>query len=61
VRVDGRPVGTTPLTATLTPGTRQVEWRLAGHLPERRAIEVVADQALAVPPARLRRAPGPSR
>ncbi len=58
VRVDGQPVGTTPLTATLTSGTRQVEWRLAGYLPERRAIEVVADQALAVPPARLRRAPG---
>lgn len=58
VRVDGHAVGTTPLSATLTSGTRQVEWRLAGYLPERRAIEVVADQALAVPPARLRRAPG---
>ena len=58
VRVDGHALGTTPLTAPLTSGTRQVEFVLAGYLPERRSIEVVAEQALTVPPARLRRAPG---
>jgi len=54
VFVDGRAVGQTPLTASISAGRRRVEFRLEEHDPVSRAITVVAGEALTVPAATLR-------
>lgn len=58
VRVDGRAVGTTPLTVDLSSGRREVTWALAGYRPASRAIEVVANEPQQVPLVRLAVAAG---
>ncbi len=58
VLVDGEPVGTTPLEAELTAGTREVEVRLRGYNAWRNRINVVAAEPQNVPPIRLTQADG---
>ncbi len=58
VRVDGRMVGTTPLTAEVGAGDRSVEIVKAGYRPHRTRIEVVADQAQRLPRVALAPADG---
>jgi formylglycine-generating enzyme required for sulfatase activity len=58
VRVDGRMVGTTPLTAEVGAGDRSVEIVKAGYRPHRARIQVVADQAQRVPRVALAPADG---
>ena len=53
VRVDGRALGVTPLTAKVSAGRRSVELRLSGFKPVDRAIEVVAGEPLTVPSVAL--------
>jgi len=53
VRIDGEPLGRTPLTLDVGEGAHRVEWRLAGYKPRARGIEVVAGKSLTVPTARL--------
>jgi len=58
VRVDGAAIGTTPLTADLTSGTRRVAVALSGYRPASRTIVVVAERPLVVPSFRLEPLPG---
>ena len=53
VKVDGRPVGTTPLTADLGAGPHEVEVSMNGRETRRRRIRVEANRPLAVPPFTL--------
>jgi formylglycine-generating enzyme required for sulfatase activity len=58
VRVDGREVGVTPLTAEVGAGNRAVEIVKAGYRPHRTILQVVADQAQQVPRVTLQPAEG---
>jgi formylglycine-generating enzyme required for sulfatase activity len=58
VRVDGAPVGVTPVAADLTSGERRIEVSLEGFRAESRTIRVTAEQPLAVPMFRLVALPG---
>ncbi|MCM2254961.1 MAG: SUMF1/EgtB/PvdO family nonheme iron enzyme [Vicinamibacteria bacterium] len=58
VHVDGRAVGTTPLTVDLSAGSREVRWALAGYRGASRTIEVIANEPLQVPLVRLSVAAG---
>ncbi len=49
VRIDGRSLGTTPLTAELGAGSHRLELSMAGRETRRRSIEVVAKEPLTVP------------
>ena len=58
VRVDGRALGTAPLTAKVSAGERAVELALAGYDRHSRRVEVVAGRPLTLPAVRLRPADG---
>lgn len=45
VRIDGRPVGVTPWTGDLPPGTHKVALTLRGYSDSERSIELSADKA----------------
>jgi formylglycine-generating enzyme required for sulfatase activity len=53
VRVDGRPLGETPLETSVSAGKRAVEFVLDGFKPVARTIEVAAGVPLTVPTATL--------
>jgi len=53
VRVDGRAIGSTPLSHELSPGTRRYEMTLEGYKPHRGSVTVVADEGKSVPVATL--------
>jgi formylglycine-generating enzyme required for sulfatase activity len=53
VRVDGRALGKTPLTAHVSAGDRRVDVALGGYRPQERRLKVVAGQALTLPAFRL--------
>jgi formylglycine-generating enzyme required for sulfatase activity len=57
VSVDGVEVGKTPLTVDLSSGRRAVTVALSGYRPAGRAIDVVAEKPLTVPPFRLEALP----
>lgn len=48
LRVDGRPVGVTPWTGELAPGTHAFALVLGGYSDTQRAVELAADRALFV-------------
>jgi formylglycine-generating enzyme required for sulfatase activity len=58
VRVDGAPVGATPLTVDLSSGDRRVEVGLEGYEPQSRRIAVMVDVPLRVPVFHLEPRPG---
>lgn len=58
LRVDGREVGTTPITAEVLEGGRTYELLLAGHKPHRGRLQVVAQEAQQVPTVRLQPSDG---
>lgn len=45
VLVDGRPVGVTPWTSEIAPGTHQLELRLEGYAPATQPLELSPDHA----------------
>jgi formylglycine-generating enzyme required for sulfatase activity len=53
VRVDGRALGRTPLTAAVSAGSRSIDVERDGYRPESRRVEVVAGRPLRLAPFRL--------
>ncbi|MCG6925614.1 MAG: PEGA domain-containing protein [Acidobacteria bacterium] len=53
VRVDGRSLGTTPLTTAVSAGRREVTYSLNAFKPASRRITVAAGRPLTVPPVEL--------
>lgn len=58
VSVDGENIGTTPLTAEIMEGTREIEVSLAGYKSWRRTFPVTAGEALNIPRILLQKADG---
>ncbi len=58
VRIDGEPIGTTPLTAEILDGEHRYDLVLAGFKPQGGRIEVIAGESQNLPVARLQPSDG---
>lgn len=56
--VDGESLGSTPLTAEILEGERQLSVRLSGHKAWEETVEIAAGEALSLPPIQLQPADG---
>jgi formylglycine-generating enzyme required for sulfatase activity len=61
LEVDGKEIGTLPLTAELAAGTRAIEVHAPGHKPWKQSLSVVAGEAQSIGPVALAPADGALR